>query len=172
MDIAIPLATFEVTKVRIGPLNRGAKVLLPMTYQDGDVKFHHVLLAMPGLTVKSYDAGTGRLLLSLPAAAATKFQAFQDSVLASVAAQQQTWFPGEPHRSKEELRAGFQPILDHGALSLYCPSEGVRGLVTGAHVRIACKIQGVSFHKHPVTGVWTGKFRLQHRIQSILVIEK
>lgn len=173
MDIAIPLTTFESSKVRVGPLSKGTKVMLPMTYQDGDMKFHHVTLVLPALTVKSYEAATGRLCMSLPAAAATKFQAFQDSVLASVTAQQQSWFPGEPHRSKEELRGGFQSILDHGALSLYCPSsESTRGLVTGAQARIVLRIQGVSFHKHPVTGVWTGKFRLQHRIQGLTVLPR
>jgi hypothetical protein len=187
MDVAIPLATFETTKVRVGPLAKGVKILLPMTYQEGDVKFHHVTLVLPPLAVKSYDAATGRLALTLPSGAATKFQALQDSILSSVAAQQHTWFPGEPHRSKEELRSAFQPILEHGALSLYCPTQPTNeipiwvnnewtkrspALTAGTQVRIVLRIQGVSFHKHPVTGVWTGKFRIQHRIQSITVLPK
>ncbi len=199
MDVAIPLATFETTKVRVGPFVKGVKFILPMTYQEGDVKFHHVTLVLPPLAVKSYDAATGRLALTLPAAVATKFQALQDSILSSVAAQQQTWFPGEPHRSKEELRGTFQPILEHGALSLYCPTQPTNeipvwtspsgsgsgsggsesgwtkkapALTAGTQVRIVLRIQGVSFHKHPVTGVWTGKFRIQHRIQSMTVLAK
>lgn len=43
------------------------------------------------------------------------------------------------------------------------------GLLTkGSLCRIALRLQGISFQNHAVSGKWTGRFRIQHRIVSIL----
>ena len=37
----------------------------------------------------------------------------------------------------------------------------------GKPIRIAIRIYGLSFHQHPITSMWTGKFRLQHKVLAI-----
>ena len=196
MEWTIPIQTFETTKVRLGPLGRGTKPLVPLAYTDADFNFTTLSLLLPHLTVKSYDSTTGRLSLSFAGAstALTKLQSLQETLLAAVRNQQATWFPDAKLRSSEEIREGYQPIIDHGCLHLFCPlssrsgtpaspyhevhvfSKGVwsRGVSSaslftpGTPIRIALRIQGISFHQHPVSGMWTGKFRLQHRIIAVL----
>lgn len=192
MELTIPLQTFETGKVRLGPPGLNAKPLAPLAYSDGDIQFHCLSLLLPMLTVKSYDAHTGRLAISFQGASssATKMQALQDMILSAVFHQQRSWFPRERLKSFEEIRDGFQPIVDHGTLYLYCPSllqsnqvdiRMYRGgvwsqanlsegsLPPGTPIRLAIKMQGISFHQHPMTGMWTGKFRIQHRVLAILI---
>ena len=216
MELTIPLQIFETGKVRLGMPYRSSKLMAPLAYSDSDLQFHSISLLLPLLTVKSYDPVTGRLAVSFQgaAAAATKLQSLQDMLLSAVYNQQRSWFPGEGGKSIEELRAGFQPMLEHGVLYLYCPAAtqsthidikvykgggastsdtGAGGtaaggtaaggtaagwltgslsssvLSPGTPVRLALKLQGISFHQHPITGMWTGKFRIQHRILAIFI---
>jgi hypothetical protein len=192
MELTIPLQTFETGKVRLGAPYKSTKLLAPLAYSDSDLQFHSLSLLLPLLTVKSYDPTTGRLAISFQgaAAAATKIQALQDMLLSAVYNQQRGWFPGEGSKGIDDLRSGFQPILDHGALHLYCPAatqashidikvykDGVwvtgslsaALLAPGTPVRLAIKLQGISFHQHPISGAWTGKFRIQHRILAVFI---
>ena len=195
MEFTIPIQQFTPQHVRVGPITRAVKPMAPLSYHDGVNHFLSLTLLLPALTIKSYDSTTGRLALSLTGHAGTqaKIQALQELLISSTIHSQRTWFPSERVKENEEVRAGFQPFLDHTTLHLYCPitttgsaaasqndvqiySKGVwaRGVsspslfVEGAHVRAAIRIQGISFHRHPVTGMWTGKFRLQHRIVAML----
>lgn len=193
MECTIPLQTFELGKVRLGQLTRGQKPLLPITYVDGDIHFNCVTLLLPGLAVKAYDTATGRLSLHLPPATAQKLQGLQDMLIGTVKSQHTGWFFSEKPRPAEELRAGFQSFVDHGVLHLYCPqpATGTGGpplqpinvyskgewkkgrapaasLVPGSLVRIALRVQGLSFHLQPVTGQWTGKYRIQHKIVAMI----
>ena len=188
MEWTIPLQTFEVGKVQIGPLTSGPKRLAPFNYADGELRFPNLSILLPVATVKSYDATTGRLALNLPHSSAglARLRTFQDMLVQSVISQQRTWFPGEHPRTSEEIRAGFQSMLEGDTLHLYCPSvstgiqdihvhskggwtQGVKAsfLQPGYPVRLAIRIQGLSFHQS--TSGWTGKFRLQHRVLSVLV---
>ncbi len=126
----------------------------------------------------------------------SKLQQFQELLFQAIQHQASTWFPSSPshvapaERDIQEIRAGFQPFLEGSILHLYCPvhhippsseihfySKGVwsRGIPAGladpfpvgAPIRLAVRIFGISFHLHPVTGMWTGRFRLQHRIVAI-----
>jgi hypothetical protein len=140
--------------------------------------------------VKSYDASTGRLQISLQGAGVVaRLQGLQDMLINTVYTNQRVWFPGERVSDKDDIRQGFQPFVEHGTLHLYCPTsatgttneihsytgkEWTRGTIspalfsTGRMIRLAIKIQGLSFHQHPLSKVWTGKFRLQHRILAIM----
>jgi hypothetical protein len=140
--------------------------------------------------VKSYDATTGKLQISLQGAAITsKLQGFQEMLINSVCANQRAWFPSARASDKEDIKHGFQPFVEGGCIHLYCPASSVgisneiytysgktwtRGTISpsmfsaGKSLRLAIKIQGLSFHQHPMTKAWTGKFRLQHRISAIM----
>jgi len=170
--------------------------MAPISYHSAEVDatFMSLSLLLPVLPVRSYDPATSRLQISLEPAAATatayKLQALQTTLLKRILSQQSGWFSPDRTRTAEELRAGFQPMIENGCLTLYCPSatagatndvqvysggNWTRGisssamLAPGKQIRLAIRIQGVSFHQHPVSGAWTGKFRLQHRILAIML---
>lgn len=189
MEWTIPLQTFEVGKVRIGNLTIGPKRIVPLTYIDGELRFPSLSILLPIATVKAYDATTGRLSLLLQpnSIAMTRLRTFQETLIQSVLSQQKAWFPGDKLRTIEEIRGGFQSMMDGDNINLYCPStlsdiqdicvytkggwtRGVKAsyLQPGSSVRLAIRIQGLSFHQYPGTGGWSGKFRLQHRVLSVL----
>ena len=195
MEWCVPLQKFETAKVHIGSLLEGPKPLVPLSYLDGQVQFPTLSILLPHATVKVFDSKTGRLDISLrdTAQAAQKIQALQSSILAAVSAKQETWFRVQ----YDELHKLFQPMIENDILHLYCPisndkrgfsetisvfsteggkvhhTTGVREnhIKPGDSIRVAVRIQGISFHSHPAYGQWTGKFRLQHRIISIYVNE-
>ena len=195
MEFTIPIQQFLPQHVRVGPLSRAVKPMSPLSYHDGVNSFLSLTLLLPALVIKSYDATTGRLALSLAghASTLTKIQALQDLLISSTIHSQRIWFPSERVKENEEVRAGFQPFLEHTTLHLYCPVSAVGGVgaaqndvqvyakgvwmrgitspslfVEGSTVRTAIRIQGISVHRHPISGMWTGKFRLQHRILAML----
>lgn len=192
MEWVIPIQTFETGRVRLGQMTNTYKKVLPLSYSDGEITFTHISLLLPALPVKSYDPPTGRLVLSLAghSTITTKLQTLQDTLLVAVRNMQASWFPGEKLRVLEEIRAGFQTLIDGNNLCLYCPctqstvaaneisiyqdgaltrsKPAARLFLTGNLLRIAFKIQGLSFHQHSANNMWTGRFRFQHRILSIL----
>lgn len=190
MEWTIPLQNLDITKINIGGPTQGSKLISPLGYSDGDATFNSLCILLPNLPVKSYDASSGRLQISIQGTTiAAKLQAFQELLINSISANQKIWFPKERPSDKEDIRHGFQPFVDNGAIHLYCPSSSVgilneiytytgktwsRGAISptifssGKNIRLAIKIQGLSFHQHPITMAWTGKFRLQHRISAIM----
>jgi hypothetical protein len=189
MEWTIPIQTFETSKLRFNtPPIWSPKLIVPMSYEDDALHFPSVSLLLPLLTVKSYDAATGQLTLSLQGSTTTlhRMQAIQDAIISAVSNYQRRWGI-ECSILKEEggARDGFQPLLHHNALHLFCPADrpdspymfskgvwlqvGSANMITpGQHIRVALRIQGISFHQHPVTGILTGKFRLQHKILGLL----
>jgi hypothetical protein len=200
MEWAIPIQTFDPKHVRLGTFHTSPKQIVPLSYQDGQLTFLSLCILLPTLNVRSYDAATGRLVLSLAGNSSTqaKLQQFQELLFSSVARLQGSWFPSEAEKDVREVRAGFQSFLDGSSLHLYCPILGAGGaggssaaptdiqfysngtwtrgappssatdiFSTGAPIRLVIRIQGLSFHQHSVTGVWTGRFRLQHRIVAV-----
>jgi len=193
MEWTIPIQHFDIGKTIVHSPTRASKLLSCLSYEDGHVQLHTLSILLPLLLVKAYDSSTGRLQISLEGDQAKmtmlKLQQFQDMVIQSVSVNQKRWFPGEKASDKEDIRRGFQPFVEHGTLHLYCPpstssivneihtysdktwNKGAVSpslFITGKSIRLAIKIQGLSFHQHPLTKAWTGKFRLQHRITAIL----
>lgn len=185
MEWLIPLQSFDPKKVRLGYLTTAAKCIAPLSYVDGELRFLSLSLLLPLATVKSYDATTGRLVLT-GSAAFQRLKALQESLIQATVANQKKWFPAEKARTIEEIRAGFQSMIDGDTIHLYCPSvaNGIQDIATyskgawghgvsgallhpGLSVRIAIRIQGLSFHQYPQDG-WSGKFRLQHRVLSVM----
>jgi hypothetical protein len=190
MEWTIPMQVFDSTKVRISTIIKSHKPMASLSYVDGPVQFPALSLLLPPLTVKSYDTETGKLALSLQGSAAlsAKLTALQSLLLQTTYSNYRSWFHGEKERTYDELVSYFQPLVSHGCLHLYCPittpgsfneiklysggewSNGTDAsnlFRAGKQVRIAVRLQGISFHQHPVSKMWTGKSRVQHRILAI-----
>lgn len=176
--------------------------LAPLHYMDGETHFPSLSLLLPSLIVKVYEPNTGKLILSLKdsASSTNKLQALQASLLSYVHTNQGAWF-NQGRRDLAELQQLFQPMVEGDMLHLYCPvsvqdkksggvdsivvyrsekggpvigSQGVRPtfLQPGDSVRVCLRIQGISFHNHPIHGEWTGRFRLQHKIIALYINSK
>jgi hypothetical protein len=193
MEWTIPIQTFDTTKVRVSSVNRGQKLMAGFSYLDEDLVFPSLSILLPPLPVKSYDTETGKLSLSLQGnqAASMKLLALQTLMLNTAHTNHGAWFPGERERSYDEIVGSFQPLVSHGCLHLYCPlstagsfndvqvysgqGQWTRGILsasifsTGKSVRMAVRLQGLSFHQHPITKALTGKSRVQHRILTMYV---
>jgi len=189
MELAVPVQTFQIQHMRVGSLLRGQKLILPLSYEDDIASLPALSIILPLLPIYSYDPMTGNLVLTLNSTVAHgKLHALQDAVLQAIKNQHARWFPTYKEKTAEEIRAGFQSMVSGHHLHLYCPIgsggnydihtflEGVwsRGakttsLLPGTLVRVVLRIQGVAFHQHPITGAWTGKFRLQHRILGLYI---
>ena len=184
MEWTIPLQKLEVDKMQVGGIRYGEKPMAPLAYYDGPIHMPSMNILLPPLVVKEYDPTTGKLRLSLveTPATAVKLTALQDTLLQLVYQKQQIWFPGS-RRNAEELRALFQPFVESQSLHLYCPSlmrggsgisfwkdnqwkHGVEDttISKGDVLRVAFRIQGISFQQNAKQDIWTGRFRLQHKI--------
>lgn len=191
MEWTIPLQKLEVGKVNVGAFLNGIKPLVPLAYVDGQIQFPALNILLPPLLVKAYDPQTGKLDVSLKESplAYQKLLALQKTLFQLVLNQQTNWF-GTQSRNQDDLTTLFQPMIENDTLHLYCPvtvqdkktgaesilvysqhtiSKGVRPghIQPGNTIRVAFRLQGISFHTSPVNGQWSGKFRFQHKILGI-----
>ena len=187
MEWCIPIQTFQVENVQLGTLTSGIKPIIPLAYKDTDLTFPSLIFLLPPLKIKLYEPTTGRLILLLTECpqVLSKLLMLQDMLLTATCVNQTSWFKLNSPRKLSELRANFQSMIHDNEMHLYCPNQNYQGqgpniyingewvrtagLVSGMKVRVVMKIQGISFHIHPASGTWSGKFRLQHRINTILV---
>jgi hypothetical protein len=190
MEWTIPIQNLDISKVKIAGPNRVQKPMAALSYTDNDLQFSSLSLLLPMLPVKAYDAESGRLSLSLHGSQTVlnKLSALQTLMINTTQSNYRGWFSGERDRSHDELVAGFQPLVSHGCIHLYCPQSTLgsfneiqiysggawtRGAISsglfsaGKQVRVAIRLQGISFHQHHISRVWTGKSRVQHRILTI-----
>lgn len=190
MEWAITEQSLSVGNMRIGPFHGGFKPIAPISYSDKGLSFPNMTLILPPTIVKSYDTETGKLALSLQGHPSfyNKLIAIQNTILDTMYTNQRGWFSSGRTKTKEEIVAGFQPFVTGGCIHVYCPiftigsyneiqvysgGQWVHGtfskelLASGKTVRIAVRLQGISFHLHPVTKEWTGRSRIQHRVLAI-----
>ena len=190
MEWTIPMQTFASSHVEILPPNKSQKPMASLTYSDEHITLPTLSILLPFLPIKSYDAETGKLSLSVTGypQILAKLQAFQVKMLQAIHTNYSTWFSGERQRSIDETNASFQPLINNGCIHLYCPLVTVgsfneisiysggswsRGLIptglftVGKQIRLAIRLQGISFHQHPVSRKLTGRSRVQHRILAI-----
>ena len=188
MEWTIPIQKVEVSKIQVGPLQKSMKPLTPLSYVDGPIVFHNLNILLPPLTIKEYDSATGKLILNLSDASATaaKLLALQDTLLNAVFANQKIWFP-DSNRSRDQMTSLFQSFVENTSLYLYCPIQSqekrhtisvwqdnqwkkltATGLLSkGDSIRVAMRLQGISYQMNANTGLWTGRFRVQHKINCI-----
>jgi hypothetical protein len=188
MEWTIPIQKLEVNKIQVGQLQKSIKPLTPLAYTDGPIVFQNLNLLLPPLTIKEYDVITGKLILSLSDSPGTlaKLNALQESLLTSVYNNQKLWF-SDSNRTREQIQTSFQPCVESNNLYLYCPMQNqekrhtihiwkegewkrfaTSGLIQkGDSIRVALRLQGISYQMNATNGSWTGRCRVQHKISCI-----
>jgi len=101
----------------------------------------------------------------------------QETLLNAVYINQKTWFP-DSNRTREQIQRSFQAFVENSSLYLYCPLQVqekrntiiiwkdeewkkltmARLLQKGDCIRVALRLQGISYQMNQTTGLWTGKF--------------
>ena len=183
--MTLPIQGIDAANIQLGPL--GAKLTTPISYNHPIAAMPSLSILLPIMPVHSYDSVTGHLVLQITDASQMKrLNTIQDHILKLIRLNQRTWFPEFKQRG-DDIRTGFQPMVEGNLLHVYCPvstggpydihvyngewSRSTKGVIkVGQTLRAVLRIQGVSFHQSSVTGAWTGKFRLQHRILSLYII--
>jgi hypothetical protein len=192
MEWAIPLQKIDVNKIIVGQIRYGEKPLAPLSYSDGPIHLPCVNILLPALLVKDYDPQTGRLKLSIQdnTAVLHALSSLQETLLKIVFQKQSEWFPGS-RKTSEELHVFFQPFVENNIINLYCPTAAtgnisipiwkdkmwLKGVSTGSIVkgdtiRVGLRIQGISFQHNLEADIWTGRFRLQHKILQVFCCPK
>lgn len=192
MEWAVPLQKIDVNKINVGQIRYGEKPLAPLAYSDGPIHLPSVNILLPPLLVKDYDPQTGRLKLSIQdnTAVLHTLSSLQETLLKIVFQKQSEWFPGS-RKTSEELHVFFQPFVENNIINLYCPSavtgnisipiwkdkgwsKGVTvgSIVKGDMIRVGLRIQGISFQHNLEADIWTGRFRLQHKILQVFCCPK
>jgi hypothetical protein len=190
MEWLIPTQTLQVENVQLGSIIKTHKPLVPLAYKDHDIHFSSFSILLPLLTIKSFDKTTGQLILSMDDSSSTcyKFTTIQDMLVSAVSLHHKAWFPNK--KGYVDLKAGFQPMIRGSEIHLYCPTQNeimqsvpffcdgewssaglIKGrLEAGKRIRVAIRLQGISFLLHPNSDIWTGKYRIQHKILGVLLI--
>jgi hypothetical protein len=190
MEWTIPAKTFSVSNVAIVPPSNNQKPYAPLTYKDEDMSSPHFSLVLPPLPVKSYDSDTGKLILSLNGFTniLNKLLLLQNQMLQTIHTNYSVWFPSQRQPTFEEISQSFQALVHNNSIQLYCPlitigsfnevgvfsgSSWSKGVIpsstfnTGNIIRVAVRLQSISFHQHHLTKEMTGRFRIQHRVLAI-----
>lgn len=188
MEWFLPVQKLTVGNIALAP--PGSRPLAALSYSDGATFCHPSLSIMvPPLPVKSYDTTTGRLVLDTSSnhLLSLKLQMLQDMLQEAIQYNQSAWF-STSYRA-EEIRNGFQPLYEDSSLLLHCnlrqaqdmalpiwTPTGWRGakeedLKVGAKIRLALKIQGISFLFRNEQNTWTSKSRVQHRIMGVIPLQ-
>jgi hypothetical protein len=188
MEWTIPIQKLDLSKICPGAFQHSTKPLTPLEYRDGFANFKHLNILLPPLMIRDYDGTTGKLSLHLPEQSLIyqKLVNLQDSLLLLVHQHQKTWF-SDSNRTKEQIQNLFQPFVEGNSLQLYCPLQSQEkkfflhlwkenswkklvspGLLQkGDVIRVAIRLQGISYQTNTTSGMWTGRFRVQHRIMCI-----
>ena len=192
MEWAVPLQKIDVNKINVGQIRYGEKPLAPLAYYDGPIRLPSVNILLPALLVKDYDPQTGRLKLAIQDKSDVLhiLSSIQETLLKIVFQKQTEWFPGS-RKTSEELHVFFQPFVENSIINLYCPSSctgnisipiwkngnWLRGVspgmfIKGDTIRVGLRIQGISFQQNLEADLWTGRFRLQHKILQVFCCAK
>ena len=187
MEWQIPIQKVEIGNINIGtPWARekreyAQKPMAPLSYFGTQFRLPFVSLLFPPLPILEYNTQTGKLILDMSetSLATIKLNTLQETLINSIVHHQYGWF--RSNYTKEEVKGGFQPIIEDSKLILHCPTKGVPmyknsewgnmglgDLKIGQRIRVAVKIHGISFLNRNESE-WSGRCRLQHRIQGIII---
>ncbi len=199
-EMFLPLQALEVGNIHIdepkaskGPGVPSYAVDRPiagLSYRTSFYTMPCLAVMTPFLKVYHWDATTGRLDLEVDQGSVTaiKCSALQETILELLEKKPQ-WFMNAGTKSKEELRASFQPILSGSIFTIYLhgpnPEKKQMGrvwiwkqgawqkgaastsFIRGQQLRIALRLQGICFLP---TANGKTRYRLQH--QTIAVFHK
>lgn len=187
IEMTLPIQGIDPAHIQLSSLAAGHKLTSSIHYTHPITAMPSLSILLPSMPVHSYDSVTGHLVLQIVDTAHMKrLNTIQEHILKLIRMHQKTWFPDFKQRG-DDIRTGFQPMIEGNLLHVYCPvstggpydihvyngewSRSTKDILKiGQNVRIVLRIQGVSFHQHQATGAWTGKFRLQHRILTLYII--
>jgi len=199
MEWQLPIQKVEIGNINIGsPWSTGKgrgdqKPMAPLSYFGSQFRLPFLSILFPPLPVMEYIPGTGKLVLDMYETnlASIKLTTLQETLMNAILYHQMGWFKSE--FSKDDIKQGFQPIIQDNHLILHCPytdanvpcriayknvpvfKNGEWGafspddLKVGTRIRVAVKIHGISFLNRNDTPEWSGKCRLQHRILGIII---
>jgi hypothetical protein len=189
MEWLIPIQTLQVENIQLGSIIKTAKPLVPLAYKDNDIHFPSLSILLPLLSIKSFDKVTGQLILSMEGFASTSYKltTIQEMFVSAVALHYKTWFPNR--KGFIDINAGLQQMIRGSEIHLYCPVQSEitqtipfysdaswssvnlkKGcLEAGKKIRVAIRIQGISFLLHQNSDTWIGKYRIQHKILGIFM---
>ncbi len=216
MEWQIPIQKVEIGNIHIGQpwgRTRGqAKPMVPISYFGTQFRMPFMSLLFPPLSIVEYNQTTGKLVLDMGISplACIKLNTLQDTFIDAIVYHQNSWF--QTHFTKEQVKEGFQPIIEGNHIVLHCPfhpgakgnsvpvyhastgasreegsssnaapSRGEGGakaiqsqlqpsdLRPGQRIRVGIKIHGISFLTNQA-GEWSGRCRLQHRVQGMIFV--
>jgi hypothetical protein len=218
MEWQIPIQKLEIGNINIGsPWAREKKEyyqkpMAPLSYFGTQFRLPFVSLLFPPLPIVEYNPHTSKLVIDMAETnlGTIKLNTFQETLINSILYHQSGWF--QSSYTKDQIKEGFQPIIENSHIHLHCPSKGVplykndewiqanmTDLKPGQKIRVAVKIHGISFlnkkeytprvssqesalpkqddassRMHRESGTkgqteWSGKCRIQHRIQGIIL---
>ena len=104
-------------------------------------------MLFPPLAIAEYNAATGKLVLDMSDSnlASIKLNTLQDTIINAIVYHQSGWFKTE--FSKEDIAAGFQPIIQNNQLQLYCPSDSAGAPATASSLAAAPTVRSIPFFK-------------------------
>jgi hypothetical protein len=129
MEWQLPIQKVEIGNINIGsPWARESrkeylqKPMAPLSYFGTHFRLPFISLLFPALPVVEYSPSNGRLVLDMSetSLASIKLSTFQDTLVNAIVYHQYAWFKSD--FTKEEIRAGFQPMFQDNHLILHCPS--------------------------------------------------
>lgn len=195
MEWQLPIQKVEISNINIGnPWSRGErsltqKPMAPLSYFGTQFRMPFITFLFPALPVLEYNPNTGKLVLDMSSTnlGCIKLNTLQETIINAIIYNQQAWFRSE--YTKEEVRDGFQSLIEGQNIILHCPAAvknvpvykdgwgqfNPDDLKPGVKVRVATKIHGISFLTKSNNNsnedlVWSGRCRLQHRIQGIIFL--
>lgn len=134
MEWQLPIQKVEIGNINIGsPWARESrkeylqKPMAPLSYFGTHFRLPFISLLFPALPVLEYSPSNGRLVLDMSetSLASIKLSTFQDTLVNAIVYHQYAWFKSD--FTKEDIRAGFQPMFQDNHLILHCPSAPFAG---------------------------------------------
>jgi hypothetical protein len=198
MEWQLPIQKVEIGNINIGSpwSSRGLtqKPMAPLSYFGAQFRLPFLSILFPPLCVVEYIPATGKLVLDMSetSLASIKLNTLQDTLINAIMYHQMAWFKTD--LAVEDVRQGFQPIIQDNKLILHCPYTDMslantgkvlfknvpiykggwgdfkpEDLATGTRVRVAVKIHGISFLNRNDSSEWSGRCRLQHKVLGVIV---
>ena len=172
--------------------------MAPLSYFGAQFRLPFLSIVFPSLPVVEYNSTSGKLMLDMSETnlANIKLTTLQDTLINAIIYHQMTWFKSD--FPKEDVKQGFQPMIQDSHLILHCPYTDMSSsaqnpgkvlfknvpiykngswdnefkpedLKMGTRIRVAVKIHGISFLNRNDGTEWSGKCRLQHKVLGIIL---